>query len=224
MASMPPSAIRSSPFWPVWRRERSWMASWSYCGASGPDFALIQSRDKTRSPLKIRTLSRTQPATYIAFDLLYEHYVPLLGTPLLQRRQCLERFSPAPKSSSARSVSGNIGQGPSAFRGGLPARTRRDHGQARPRVITNPDDAAATGSRSSLVPGRQGITCLVDGLICSPAKCTRPSADERKGTRVVVWPGMKSTAATWAHSSWSQHLPRQRRAQNLARRAIMCVR
>ena len=40
-----------------------------------PDFALVQSRDKTRSALKIRTLSLAQPATYIAFDLLYEKRV-----------------------------------------------------------------------------------------------------------------------------------------------------
>lgn len=46
-----------------------------------PDFALLQSRDKTRSPLKIRTLSQAEPATYIAFDLLYENYVPLLDQP-----------------------------------------------------------------------------------------------------------------------------------------------
>ena len=55
-----------------------------------PDFALLQSRDKTRSPLKIRTLSQAEPATYIAFDLLYENYVPLLDQPLLERRQRLE--------------------------------------------------------------------------------------------------------------------------------------
>ena len=59
---------------------------------SGPDFALVQSRDKTRSPLKIRTLSRTQPATYIAFDLLYENLVPLQDLPWRQRRQRLENL------------------------------------------------------------------------------------------------------------------------------------
>jgi ATP-dependent DNA ligase len=55
-----------------------------------PDFALLQSRDKTRSPLKIRTLSQFEPATYIAFDLLYENHVSLLDRPLLERRQRLE--------------------------------------------------------------------------------------------------------------------------------------
>jgi bifunctional non-homologous end joining protein LigD len=58
--------------------------------AGKPDFALLQSRDKTRSPLKIRTLSQVEPATYIAFDLLYENHAPLLDRPLLERRQRLE--------------------------------------------------------------------------------------------------------------------------------------
>ena len=50
-----------------------------------PDFALVQSRDKTRSPLKVRTLSLSVPATFIAFDLLYDRYVSLLQRPLLER-------------------------------------------------------------------------------------------------------------------------------------------
>ena len=55
-----------------------------------PDFALVQSRDKTRSPLKIRALSQVQPATYIGFDLLYENHLSLLKQPLLARRERLE--------------------------------------------------------------------------------------------------------------------------------------
>ena len=55
-----------------------------------PEFALVQSRDKTRSPLKIRTLSQAEPATFIAFDLLYENHLSLLNRPLLERRQFVE--------------------------------------------------------------------------------------------------------------------------------------
>jgi ATP-dependent DNA ligase len=57
-----------------------------------PDFALLQSRDKTRSALKIRTLSRVEPATYIVFDVLYENHVCLFKEPLQKRRQRLEGF------------------------------------------------------------------------------------------------------------------------------------
>jgi ATP-dependent DNA ligase len=60
--------------------------------AGKPDFALLQSRDKTRSPLKIRTLSQVEPATYIAFDLLYENHLSLLNRPLLERRERLEEL------------------------------------------------------------------------------------------------------------------------------------
>ncbi len=58
--------------------------------AGKPDFARLQSRDKTRSRLKIRTLSQVEPATYFAFDLLYENHVRLLDRPLLERRDRLE--------------------------------------------------------------------------------------------------------------------------------------
>jgi ATP-dependent DNA ligase len=58
--------------------------------AGQPDLALLQGRDKTRSALKTRTLSQAQPATYLAFDLLYEKFVPLLDRPLVERRQRLE--------------------------------------------------------------------------------------------------------------------------------------
>jgi ATP-dependent DNA ligase len=54
-----------------------------------PDFGLIQGRDKTRSALKIRSLSRMQPATYLVFDLLYHRGQSLLKALLLQRRQRL---------------------------------------------------------------------------------------------------------------------------------------
>ena len=55
-----------------------------------PDFGLVQGRDKTRSALKIRSLSRAQPATFLVFDLLYQRGQSLLQRTLLQRRLCLE--------------------------------------------------------------------------------------------------------------------------------------
>jgi ATP-dependent DNA ligase len=55
-----------------------------------PDFSLVQSRDKSRSPLKIRTLSLAQPATFMAFDLLFEDHQSLFQLPLLERRRRLE--------------------------------------------------------------------------------------------------------------------------------------
>ena len=57
-----------------------------------PDFALLQSRDKTRSLLKIRTLSQVQPATFVAFDLLYDNYASMVDQPLLVRRERLQQL------------------------------------------------------------------------------------------------------------------------------------
>jgi bifunctional non-homologous end joining protein LigD len=55
-----------------------------------PDFGLLLSRNQTRAPLKIKTLARTFPATYVVFDLLYERFEPLLMLPLWARRQRLQ--------------------------------------------------------------------------------------------------------------------------------------
>jgi len=74
-----------------------------------PDFALLQSRDHCRTPLKIRSLARSYPATYIAFDLLYESGESLLDMPLQVRRQRLDDLfqrHPIPHVVLSRSVTG----------------------------------------------------------------------------------------------------------------------
>jgi ATP-dependent DNA ligase len=55
-----------------------------------PDFGLLLSRNQARASLKIQSLARTIPATYIVFDLLYHRFESLLALPLRARRQRLE--------------------------------------------------------------------------------------------------------------------------------------
>src|SRR5712692_11694753 len=55
-----------------------------------PDFGLLLSRNQTRAPLKIQSLARTFPATYVVFDLVYHRFESLLALPLWVRRQRLE--------------------------------------------------------------------------------------------------------------------------------------
>jgi len=55
-----------------------------------PDFGMLQSREQARSPLKIKSLARAMPATYIVFDLLYERHQPIMELPLVERRKRLE--------------------------------------------------------------------------------------------------------------------------------------
>jgi ATP-dependent DNA ligase len=57
-----------------------------------PDFRLLLSRNQTRAPLKIRSLARTFPATYVVFDLLYHRFESLLTLPLSMRRERLEKL------------------------------------------------------------------------------------------------------------------------------------
>jgi ATP-dependent DNA ligase len=55
-----------------------------------PDFGLLLSRNQARATLKIQSLARTIPATYVVFDLLYHQFEPLLALPLWARRRRLE--------------------------------------------------------------------------------------------------------------------------------------
>ena len=56
-----------------------------------PDFGLLLSRNQARASLKIQSLARTFPATYIVFDLLYDRFESLTALPLWARRERLER-------------------------------------------------------------------------------------------------------------------------------------
>src|SRR6266849_8637969 len=55
-----------------------------------PDFRLLLSRNQALASLKIQSLARTFPATYIVFDLLYDRFESLTALPLRARRQRLE--------------------------------------------------------------------------------------------------------------------------------------
>ncbi|MCI0683289.1 MAG: non-homologous end-joining DNA ligase [Gemmataceae bacterium] len=81
-----------------------------------PDFALLQSRDHTQSPLKIKTLSRSTPATYIVFDLLYDHGEPVMDRPLVERRTLLERHVQAVNRAELVLSRGVVGTGKELFR------------------------------------------------------------------------------------------------------------
>jgi bifunctional non-homologous end joining protein LigD len=54
------------------------------------DFHRLQARDQAQTPLKIRVLARSMPATLIAFDLLYDAYQPIMALPLHLRREKLK--------------------------------------------------------------------------------------------------------------------------------------
>jgi ATP-dependent DNA ligase len=57
-----------------------------------PHFGKLLSREQTRASLKIRMLARSLPATYVAFDLLYARYEPLLDQPLQKRQARLRKL------------------------------------------------------------------------------------------------------------------------------------
>jgi DNA ligase D-like protein (predicted ligase) len=80
-----------------------------------PDFAALQSREHTRSARKVKSLARSLPATYIVFDLLFESFVPILGLPLAERRERLERLVSAADQPGVVFSQGVIGPGIAFF-------------------------------------------------------------------------------------------------------------
>lgn len=57
-----------------------------------PDFALLESREHSRRPMKIRSLARSIPATFIAFDVLYWRYQSVMAEPFIDRRKRLQEI------------------------------------------------------------------------------------------------------------------------------------
>jgi ATP-dependent DNA ligase len=55
-----------------------------------PDFGGLQSREHTQDPARIRVLTKTTPATFIAFDQLYERFIPRLRERCDARRELLQ--------------------------------------------------------------------------------------------------------------------------------------
>jgi ATP-dependent DNA ligase len=80
-----------------------------------PDFRLLLTRNQARASLKIRSLARTYPATYIVFDLLYHRFESLLALPLWVRRQRLDRVVQACANSRLVFSEGIVGSGRAFF-------------------------------------------------------------------------------------------------------------
>lgn len=80
-----------------------------------PDFGLLQSREQARTPLKIRTLSQKQTATYLVFDVLYDAYQSQLDKTFVERRKVLQRIVDAARSPLLVVSDGVVGEGKAFF-------------------------------------------------------------------------------------------------------------
>src|SRR5262249_11258936 len=79
------------------------------------DFVSLMSREQARSPLKVRLLSQSMPATYIVFDLLYDSYHSVMAEPLQARREWLAQLVAECAPSRLRLSEGVFGQGKAFF-------------------------------------------------------------------------------------------------------------
>jgi len=82
-----------------------------------PSFDLLQNRFGVDNPIQVRTLARTIPTTYIAFDLLHLNGKDLVDLPLSDRRkQLAEIISDSPHLLLSQYI---LGKGESYFRNAL---------------------------------------------------------------------------------------------------------
>jgi ATP-dependent DNA ligase len=56
-----------------------------------PSLLAIQERINLQNPDRIQRLSRSAPAVFLVFDLLYHEFRPLMEQPFIQRRTSLEK-------------------------------------------------------------------------------------------------------------------------------------
>lgn len=80
-----------------------------------PDFQLVMRRQHARAPMRIQSLARSLPATYIVFDLLYEDFAPITDRPLAERRERLQRLVEACPHDQLVLSEGVVGQGRALF-------------------------------------------------------------------------------------------------------------
>ena len=79
------------------------------------DFSLLMSREQARSPFKIRNLSKTMPATFVVFDLLFDCYHNVMNQPLVERRERLRQIVKALGQPSLVMSEGIVGHGKALF-------------------------------------------------------------------------------------------------------------
>jgi DNA ligase D-like protein (predicted ligase) len=130
-----------------------------------PDFELLLARGPgrahTRGDPVLAALSRKSPAAYVAFDLLYEGFEPILDRPLRERRERLEAVIRAAGVSRLALSEGVTGAGKSLFRSAV---ERELEGV----VAKDLDSLYTPGRRSDAwvkIKRRQRAYCLVLGYL-----------------------------------------------------------
>lgn len=84
-------------------------------GDGKPDFSLLMQREQARNPLRIKTLVKELPATYVVFDLLYENFASIMGQPLAERQKRLQKLVQEAKQPRLVMSEGIVGHGKAFF-------------------------------------------------------------------------------------------------------------
>jgi len=80
-----------------------------------PDCHAVMSREQARAPMKIETLTRSHPASYVVFDVLFRDFEPVMQRPLHARRELLRELVEAAASPRLVLSDGVVGEGVQTF-------------------------------------------------------------------------------------------------------------
>jgi len=80
-----------------------------------PEFNSLQSREQARSPLYVKSLSQHEPATFIAFDLIYRDFNSICDQTLESRREQLKQVIESHPNAHLMMSEGVVGRGRAFF-------------------------------------------------------------------------------------------------------------
>jgi bifunctional non-homologous end joining protein LigD len=127
-----------------------------------PDFEQLLSREQARKPINIQHLARRSPVTFVAFDLLYEGFEPILRLPLHERRRRLEKALAAARESPRLLLSaGVVGQGKAFYRSAV----SRELEGVMAKDLESPYTPGKRSAAWTKIKRSQRAYCLIIGFI-----------------------------------------------------------
>jgi ATP-dependent DNA ligase len=126
-----------------------------------PEFGLMLSREQVRNDLKIQSLSKFLPATYVVFDVLYVEGQSVMAEPLSARRELLRQFVQAVDNPRMVLSDGVVGTGKEYFE----AATAQNLEGVMAKRLTSPYEAGRRTNDWLKIKQKHTLHCAIVGFV-----------------------------------------------------------
>ena len=126
-----------------------------------PDFGLMLSREQVLNDLRIQSLSKSLPATYVVFDGLYVEGQSVMAEPLSARRELLRQFVQAVDNPRMVLSDGVVGTGKEYFE----AATAQNLEGMMAKRLTSPYEAGRRTDDWSKIKRQHALHCAIVGFV-----------------------------------------------------------